>query len=268
MSRTRRLLPPLIVAAALCLTGPPALAATPTGTPTSAPTSSSAGCMSTSTVRIVSQTVSPTTVAPGGSAVETLTVLNCTDVALSTSATFYGTWNVDGVPTVPVGCAAMDPLPVFVTLTPHGTATTTFTLRIPATCTATSLTARAKVASTEVSSVEVAIVASASSPSCSATVQHHPWPGGFVTDVTVRNLASTALNGWTVGVTYGGDNHVTGAWNAAVTQSGHAVTATNLSYNAALPAGGSIQFGTIGIWSAADAAPGVVTLGGHTCQLA
>ena len=122
-----------------------------------------------------------------------------------------------------------------------------------------------KVSSTATSSVEVAVVASA--PSCSATVQHHSWPRGFVTDVTVRNLGSTALNGWTVGVTYGGDNHVTGAWNAAVTQSGTTVTATDLSYDAALPAGGSIEFGAIGTWSAADAAPGAVTLGGHACQL-
>jgi hypothetical protein len=216
-------------------------------------------------VLIVSQTVTPTTVAPGGSAVEALTVLNCTDVALSTSVTFYGTWNANGVSTLPVGCAAMDPLPVPLSLPPHASVTTTFTLQVPATCTATSLTARAKVSSTAVSSVEVAIVASL--PSCSATVQHHSWPGGFVTDVKVRNVGSIALNGWTVGVTYGGDNHVTGAWNAAVTQSGHAVTATNLSYNTALPAGASIEFGTIGTWKTADAAPGAVTLGGHPCQL-
>ncbi|MFL6115299.1 MAG: cellulose binding domain-containing protein [Catenulispora sp.] len=270
-SRTRRLLPSLIVAAALCLIGQLALAATATGTPTDTPTSSpissSADCPRTTTVRIVSHTVSPTTVAPGGSAVETLTVLNCTDIALSSSVTFFGQWNVDGVPTAPAGCAAMDPVSVPLSFAPHGTVTTTFTLRIPATCTATSLTARAKVASTQVSSVEVAIVPSTSTPSCSATVQHHSWTGGFVTDVTVRNLGSTALNGWTVGLTYGGDNRVTGAWNAAVTQSGTTVTATNLSYNPALPAGGSIAFGAIGTWSAADAAPAAVTLGGHACQL-
>ena len=273
MSRTRRLLPSLIAAAALCLTGPSALAATATGTPTDTPTntatsspSSSAGCSHFTSMIIVSHTVSPTTVAPGGSAVETLTVLNCLDTAVTGSATFYGQWNVNGVPTLPAGCPAMDPVSVPLPLTPHGSLTTTFTLRIPATCTATSLTARAKVESTQVSSVEVPIVGSAS-PSCSASVQHHAWTGGFVTDVTVRNLGSTALNGWTVGLSYGGDDHVTGAWNAAVTQSGTTVTATNLSYNAAVPAGGSIQFGVIGSWSAADAAPAAVTLGGQACQL-
>jgi len=273
VSRSRRLVTPLLIAAALSLAGPPALAAsasgtatsTPSSTPTSTPTSTPASCTGSDAVQIVSQTVTPSTVPPGGSAVEQLTLVNCTGQAVSTNASFYGTWSLNGVPTIPPGCAAIDPFPVHLSFAPYATVTTTFPLNVPVTCTATSLSAKVVVGASTFGSVELTVLASA--PTCSASVQYHSWPGGFVTNVTVRNPGAVTLHGWTVGVTFAGDNRVTSAWNAAVTQSNTLATATNLSYNADVPAGSSIAFGAIGTWTTTDGAPKAITLGGRACQL-
>ena len=85
------------------------------------------------------------------------------------------------------------------------------------------------------------------------------WSGGFVGGVTVTNTGSTALSGWTVTFTFGGDQKVTSAWNAALTQSINYVTASSLSYTGPVAAGGSTSFGFQGTWSSSDAAPTTVT---------
>ena len=71
----------------------------------------------------------------------------------------------------------------------------------------------------------------------------------------VTNTGTTAVNGWRLGLTFPGDQRLTNAWNATVSQSGTSVTATNLSYNAAIPPGGNTSFGMQGTWSASDASP-------------
>jgi Cellulose binding domain len=75
----------------------------------------------------------------------------------------------------------------------------------------------------------------------------------------VTDTGSTALTGWTVTFTFGGDQQVTNYWNAAVTQSINYVTASSLSYNGAVAAGGSTSFGFQGTYSSSYAAPTSVT---------
>ncbi|MEV5883898.1 glycoside hydrolase family 9 protein [Streptomyces sp. NPDC052020] len=90
------------------------------------------------------------------------------------------------------------------------------------------------------------------------------WNGGFTADVRVRNTGATAVNGWRLGFSFKGAEKVTGAWNATVTQSGTAVTATDAGHNAAVPAGGTAGFG----FQASGASAGVppaFTLNGRTC---
>jgi len=81
----------------------------------------------------------------------------------------------------------------------------------------------------------------------------------------VTNTGSSAVNGWSVGFAFPGDTRVTNAWNATVTQNGNAVTATNMSYNASIPAGGNVQFGFQGTWTSNDANPTTFTLNGSAC---
>ena len=71
------------------------------------------------------------------------------------------------------------------------------------------------------------------------------WSGGYQAGVTVT-AGSAAIKGWTVKLTYPSAPTVQQAWNATATVSGNALTATNVSYNGALSAGGSTTFGFLG----------------------
>ena len=92
------------------------------------------------------------------------------------------------------------------------------------------------------------------------------WPGGFTANVTVTNTSTTALNGWTVGWTFPGDQKITNAWSATTTQTGAAVTATNVAYNASIAAGASTSFGFQGTFTANDTAPTTFTVNGAACS--
>ena len=99
---------------------------------------------------------------------------------------------------------------------------------------------------------------------CTVTYTTNEWSGGFTAQIRVTNLGA-ALNGWRLEWAYGGDQQVTSAWNAQVTQSGSAVTAVNVAHNAVLAAGGSVDFGLQGSWRTADPAPTAFALGGTPC---
>jgi endoglucanase len=96
-------------------------------------------------------------------------------------------------------------------------------------------------------------------------VKQSEWAGGFVAQVTVTNLSSTSISGWTLKFSFPGDQRITSAWSATVTQSGTAVTATNLSWNGALAPGGNANFGFQGTWNSNDSSPTSFTLNGATC---
>ena len=88
------------------------------------------------------------------------------------------------------------------------------------------------------------------------------WTGGFTANVTVTNNGTSAINGWTVAWSFPGDQKITNAWNATVSQSGAAVSAVNASYNASIPPGGNVQFGFQGTFTSNDASPTSFTVNG------
>ena len=94
------------------------------------------------------------------------------------------------------------------------------------------------------------------------------WGSGFTGAVTVTNTGATAINGWKLQWTFGGNQTITSAWNGTVTQSGQAVTAVNASYNATIAAGGNVQFGFQGTYSGTNAVPAQFTLNGAVCAKA
>jgi hypothetical protein len=102
---------------------------------------------------------------------------------------------------------------------------------------------------------------------CRVSYASQQWGGGFTGNVTITNTGGTAVNGWRLGFTFPGDQHITSAWNATVSQSGASVTATNLTYNAAIPPGGNTSFGMQGTWSASNASPTNFTLNGSACSI-
>ena len=92
------------------------------------------------------------------------------------------------------------------------------------------------------------------------------WAGGFTANVTVNNTGGTAWTGWTVKFAFPGDQKITSAWNATVTQSGTAVTAASLSYNGAVAPGGNAAFGFQGTWTSNDSPPTAFTVNGTACS--
>ncbi|MFC8455260.1 cellulase family glycosylhydrolase [Kitasatospora sp. NPDC057223] len=103
---------------------------------------------------------------------------------------------------------------------------------------------------------------------CSVSYRLSDWGSSFNGDVTIRNLATTAVNGWALDFAFPGPQRLTSVWNAKGTQSGADVHATNESWNQGIPAGGSVNFG----FSASSVAgtngiPATFVLNGATCSI-
>lgn len=88
------------------------------------------------------------------------------------------------------------------------------------------------------------------------------WDSGFTADVRITNLGDP-VPGWRLTFTFTGAETVAQAWNAAATQTGRQVTATNVAHNAALPTGAQTSFGFQGAGS--PATPSAFALNGTAC---
>ncbi|CAG0926680.1 cellulose 1,4-beta-cellobiosidase [Thermoflexales bacterium] len=105
-----------------------------------------------------------------------------------------------------------------------------------------------------------------SSVSCEATYSIvNQWPGGFQGSVLVTNTGSATINGWTITWTFPNGQTITQMWNAAHTQNGANVSAANMSWNAALAAGGSVNPGFLANWNGTNGVPASIALNGTTC---
>ncbi|NUR58378.1 MAG: cellulose-binding protein, partial [Catenulispora sp.] len=103
---------------------------------------------------------------------------------------------------------------------------------------------------------------------CQVSYVKNEWNGGFTANLTVTNTGTQPINGWTLSWAFPGDQKVTNAWNATVTQNAATATATNMTYNASIAPGGNIQFGFQGTWTSNDTSPASFTLNGAACTTA
>src|SRR5258707_341404 len=97
------------------------------------------------------------------------------------------------------------------------------------------------------------------------------WNTGFTASVNLTNTGSTAINGWTLKFSFpNGQTLQPSPWNGSFTQSGSAVTVTNLSYNGSIPAGGTLSSPPSfnANWSGTNSAPTAFTLNGGACTVA
>ncbi|MEU8342867.1 cellulase family glycosylhydrolase [Spirillospora sp. NPDC048832] len=93
--------------------------------------------------------------------------------------------------------------------------------------------------------------------SCAVAYQvQNSWEGGFTAQITITNTGSAALNGWTLGFAFPGDQKVGQGWSATWSQSGADVTAKSLDWNGALAAGASLTVGFQATGSSAGAPTG------------
>jgi hypothetical protein len=94
------------------------------------------------------------------------------------------------------------------------------------------------------------------------------WSGGFQADVQLANTGTGAWSGWTLGWSFADGQRVTQAWNTEYTQSGAAVTAKNVGWNAHVAAGSSVSFGFTGTSSGTtNTKPTSFKLGDRTCTV-
>lgn len=90
------------------------------------------------------------------------------------------------------------------------------------------------------------------------------WGSGFTADVSITNLGDP-VSGWTLGFSFPGNQQLAGGWSATWAQSGNAVTARSLDWNANLATGGATSIGFNGAYSGANPAPSDFTLNGVAC---
>jgi Cellulose binding domain len=232
-------------------------------------------------VAIQQLSFNPPAVPAGQRSTLTLVLANCTNQPIQGGITSYGRYTWAGGSGIPPGCPAIDPISYPYSIAAGGTFTHTEqqgdTFQ---SCPATGLTWTMNVTVNGVTgtaataSANLVIQQPTSPPptspppsgSCHVTYTPSNWQGGFTANVTISNSGSTAINGWTLTFAFPGDEQVTNAWNATVSQTGQNVSAKNVSYNATIPAGGSQSFGFQGTWTANDASPTSFSVNGVACS--
>ncbi|WP_460070951.1 cellulose binding domain-containing protein [Streptomyces sp. YKOK-I1] len=93
------------------------------------------------------------------------------------------------------------------------------------------------------------------------------WTGGFQADVKLANTGTSAWSGWSLNWSFPNGQTVSQLWNADYTQSGAAVTAKNVTWNANVAAGASVSFGFTGSWTGTNAKPTAFKLGDQSCTV-
>jgi Cellulose binding domain len=216
---------------------------------------------------------SPPSVPAGQTSALNLVVANCTGQTVSGQVAWYGHFTGPGGAIAP-GCPVLDPFVQPYTIAPDGTyqASPQYGDTLPS-CQATGLqiTVQLTVASNPAAAVQATAtlgITQASPPplACHVSYAASTWPGGFTASVTISDTGTAPINGWTLAFTFPGDQKITNAWNATVTQAGAGVSAANLFYNATIPPGGSQSFGFQGTWATNGTAPASFTVNGAACS--
>jgi hypothetical protein len=233
-------------------------------------TTSATAATCTGTVQITSFGFSPPAINAGQSSTATLVAQNCTDQPISALVIWSARYIGPGTG-IPPGCLAIDPVATPLNLAANGPATARLTYLTFASCTASGLQVTAAISANGAPLASQTATLTIGSPppppaACAVTyARQSEWPGGFVAQITIANTGAAAVSGWTLAFTFPGDQVVTNAWNATVSQSGATVTATNLSYNGMIAPGASVSFGFQGTWRTSDASPTAFTLNGAPC---
>jgi hypothetical protein len=213
---------------------------------------------------------SPASVPVGQTSTLTLVLQNCTGQAIQGSTIWRSAFTPAGT-APPPGCPVLDPVSLSYSIAPGGTATLTLGLGDPiASCQATGIQATVNVSvngvtGTAATATAFLVITHPATGGCHVTYTANSWQGGFTADVAINNTGPSPINGWTLTFTFPGDQKITSAWNATVTQTGASVTATNLSYNATISPGGSQWFGFQGTWATSNAAPASFSVNGMAC---
>jgi lysophospholipase L1-like esterase len=98
----------------------------------------------------------------------------------------------------------------------------------------------------------------AGAPQCTAVYRvASSWQGAFQAEVTVTNSGTVPTTGWTVTLVFPNGQQISQLWSGTFTSSGSTVVVHNMSWNGALPPGGSTMFGFIASQNGTNGAPTV-----------
>jgi poly(hydroxyalkanoate) depolymerase family esterase len=106
------------------------------------------------------------------------------------------------------------------------------------------------------------------SGACKVSDSVSSWNTGMTENLTITNTGGAAISGWKLTFTLASGETITSGWNATYSPTTGAVTATNVSYNGGIPAGGSTSVGFQGTHTAASSsAPTSFSLNGAACTV-
>jgi endoglucanase len=197
------------------------------------------------------------TMAPGGSATDTISVTNVDGFSGNV------TLAVAGLPTGVTATLATNPTTTTSVLTlTASSAAAVGTSTITVTGTSAALTSTTHFALT---------ISSATGNGFACHIGYtlsSEWGGGFGASITINNTGTTAISNWTLTWAFANGQTVTQLWNGNVTQSGANVSVTNESYNGSIPSGGSYSgMGFNGTWNnTANDAPSSFAVNAVPCQ--
>jgi poly(hydroxyalkanoate) depolymerase family esterase len=103
---------------------------------------------------------------------------------------------------------------------------------------------------------------------CKVTVTPSAWNTGLTASVTITNTGATAINGWRLAFTLPAGQTITDGWGATYSPTSGAVTATNVSYNAAIAPGASVGVGYQASHTGNSAVPTAYAVNGTACTTA
>jgi endoglucanase len=98
-------------------------------------------------------------------------------------------------------------------------------------------------------------------------INQKDWQTGFNATLSIHNYGDTPIQGWSLSWTFDGAQKITQLWSAKYTQQGPAVTVTNETWNATIPAHGTLAgIGFNADYTGANSTPGNFTLNGTPCK--
>jgi Glycosyl hydrolase family 48/Cellulose binding domain/Bacterial Ig domain len=106
--------------------------------------------------------------------------------------------------------------------------------------------------------------AAAAGAGCTVQYSTNDWDTGFTANITLRNEGDP-ITAWTLTWTFLDAQQVTQGWNGNFTQTGTAVSVTNMSYNGSLATGASTSLGFNGSKGAANRPPTDFAVNGTRC---
>ncbi|MFF9526283.1 cellulose binding domain-containing protein [Streptomyces achromogenes] len=100
---------------------------------------------------------------------------------------------------------------------------------------------------------------------CQVTSTVNAWNTGLTANLTVTNTGTTAIDGWSLAFTLPEGQTITSGWNADYSPASGRVTARNVSHNATIAPGASVDIGFQATHGGNTAGPGSYTLNGTAC---